>query len=140
MIRPRDPVFVDSGAWIALALVRDPHHSEARDAWATLTGAAARLHTSVPVVMETYTFLDRQSSQVVARAWRSSLDEVKGLRILDFRAADLPQAWQWCDRRDLHRLSAVDASSFVLMEKARIRTAFTFDHHFAMAGFKLVAP
>lgn len=35
-------------------------------------------------------------------------------------------------------LSAVDAVSFVLMRRERIRTAFAFDHHFAAAGFRLV--
>jgi predicted nucleic acid-binding protein len=39
----------------------------------------------------------------------------------------------------LHELSAVDATSFAVMRRARIRTAFTFDHHFAAAGFRLVA-
>ena len=39
-------VFIDSGAWIALALVRDPLHSAAREQWDILQGAGARLHTS----------------------------------------------------------------------------------------------
>ena len=40
---------------------------------------------------------------------------------------------------DLHKLSAVDATSFTIMKRARIRLAFAFDHHFAVAGFRLVA-
>ena len=47
-MRQAEPVFVDSGAWIALALVRDPYHARARETWDRLLGAAARLHTSVP--------------------------------------------------------------------------------------------
>jgi predicted nucleic acid-binding protein len=35
-------------------------------------------------------------------------------------------------------LSRMDASSFVLMSHEKIRAAFTFDHHFAMVGFRLV--
>jgi hypothetical protein len=34
---------------------------------------------------------------------------------------------------------AVDATSFTIMKRARIRLAFAFDHHFAVAGFRLVA-
>ena len=41
-------------------------------------------------------------------------------------------------RRDLHKLSAVDATSFVLMTRNKIRRAFAFDHHFAKVGFQLV--
>jgi predicted nucleic acid-binding protein len=40
---------------------------------------------------------------------------------------------------DLHKLSAVDATSFAIMKRERIRLAYAFDHHFAAAGFRLVA-
>ena len=35
-------------------------------------------------------------------------------------------------------LSAVDATSFVIMKRARIRLAYTFEHHFAVVGFRMV--
>jgi hypothetical protein len=35
--------------------------------------------------------------------------------------------------------SAVDATSFAIMRRTRIRLAYTFDHHFTVAGFRLVA-
>lgn len=41
-MRERDGVFVDSGAWIALALTRDPLHTRARRIW----GRGADLHVS----------------------------------------------------------------------------------------------
>ena len=37
-----------------------------------------------------------------------------------------------------HRLSLVDATSFTLMARHRLRAAFTFDTHFAEAGFRCV--
>ena len=49
-MRQGEAVFVDSGAWIALALSRDPLHVQAREQWDLLHGAGAKLHTSVPVV------------------------------------------------------------------------------------------
>jgi Ribbon-helix-helix protein, copG family len=51
----RGSAFVDSGAWIALALSRDPPHSQAREQRELLRGAGAKLHNSVPVVIETFT-------------------------------------------------------------------------------------
>ncbi len=93
-MRRGEAAFVDSGAWIALALSRDPLHPQAREQWDVLQGAGARLHTSVPVVIETFTFLDRNANRDVTLA---------------------------------------------LMKSARIRVAFTFDHHFLVAGFRLVA-
>ncbi len=37
-----------------------------------------------------------------------------------------------------HKLSTVDALSFVLMTQRRIRLAFAFDSHFAAAGFRML--
>ena len=136
-MRDGDLVFVDTGAWIALALTRDPLHSQAREIWEALQALGARLYTSVPVILETFTFLDRNTRRDVALVWKDSLDQIHGLQILTVGPADLEQAWPYFQRRDLHKLSAVDATSFVLMERERIRTAFSFDHHFAMADFRL---
>lgn len=60
--------------------------------------------------------------------------------ILDVGPADLNAARAWLDRRDLRKLGLVDATSFVLMKKHKLRRAFTFDAHFAAAGFKLLRP
>jgi len=51
---------------------------------------------------------------------------------------ELEQAWSYFERPDLHKLSAVDALSFVQMTDRRIRIAFAFDSHFATAGFRMV--
>jgi len=72
-MRHGETVFVDSGAWIALALSRDPLHAQAREQWNVLRGAGAKLHTSIPVVIETFTFLDRNANRDVALTWRESI-------------------------------------------------------------------
>lgn len=137
-MRQREATFVDSGAWIALALSRDPMHRLARDRWEALRGAGARLHTSVPVVIETFTFLDRNASRDVALTWKASVETGDLVTILPCDLADLDAAWAFFRRSDLHKLSVVDATSFVIMKRARIGLAYTFDHHFAIAGFRLV--
>ena len=117
MIRQREAVFVDSGAWIALALSRDPLH---------------------PVVIETFTFLDRNANRDVALAWKEWVTRPGALEILLCELRDLQRSWEYFRRSDLHKLSAVDATSFVIMKRARIRLAYTFDHHFAVVGFRMV--
>lgn len=136
-MRQGEAVFVDSGAWIALALSRDPLHGQAREHWDILFGAAAKLHTSVPVVIETFTFLVRNANRDVALKWRESIYEPTTVKILPCELRDLEQSWEYFLRADLHKLSAVDATSFAIMKRARIRRAYTFDHHFAVAGFLL---
>lgn len=139
MIRQGEPVFVDSGAWIALALSRDPLHAQAREQWDLLRAAGARLHTSVPVVIETFTFLDRNANRDVALAWKDSAARPGTLNILPCDLRDLQRSWEYFRRGDLHKLSAVDATSFAIMKRARIRLAYTFDHHFAVVGFRMVS-
>src|SRR5258708_39876638 len=137
-MRQGEAVFVDSGAWIALALSRDPLHAQAREQWDLLHGAGAKLHTSVPVVIETFTFLDRNANRDVALAWRESVHQLQTMKILPCELRDLEESWKYFRRTDLHKLSAVDATSFAIMKRSRIRVAYTFDHHFAVVGFRLV--
>jgi uncharacterized protein len=137
-MRQGEAVFVDSGTWIALALSRDPLHVNAREQWDRLQGAGARLHTSIPVILETFTFLDRNANRDVALTWKEAVYEPGTAKILPCELRDLHQSWDYFRRSDLHKLSAVDATSFAIMKRARIRLAYTFDHHFATVGFRLV--
>jgi uncharacterized protein len=138
-MRQAEAVFVDSGAWIALALSRDPLHERAREQWDLLLGAGAKLHTSIPVVIETFTFLDRNANRDVALTWKEAVYKSGTVKILPCEMRDLEQAWEYFRRTDLYKLSAVDATSFAIMNRARIRLAYAFDHHFAVVGFRLVA-
>jgi hypothetical protein len=137
-MRQGEAAFVDSGAWIALALSRDPLHGHAREQWEELQTAGARLHTSIPVMIETFTFLDRNANRDVALAWKDSIYEPGVVDVLDCTRADLGASWAFFRRNDLHKLSAVDATSFAIMRRSDIRLAFAFDHHFAVAGFRMV--
>lgn len=73
-MRQGEAVFVDSRAWIARAASRDPLHGRARECWERLQSGGAKLHTSIPVVLETFTFLDRNANRDVALAWKHFLD------------------------------------------------------------------
>ncbi len=136
MIPTGAKVFVDTGAFIALAIVRDPLHERAKDTWARLRMAGTRLYASVPVVLETFTYLDRRGSRELASAWRASLDAIPRFQVLSCTAAELEESSRYLDRKEFHKLGLVDASSFVLMKKHGIRMAFAFDTHFAIAGFR----
>lgn len=138
-MRQGEAAFVDSGAWIALALSRDPLHLHAKEQWDILRAAGAKLHTSVPVLIETFTFLDRNANRDVALAWKDSIYKPGTVKILPCDLRDLEQSWEYFKHTDLRKLSAVDATSFTIMKRARIRRVFAFDHHFSIVGFRLVA-
>jgi predicted nucleic acid-binding protein len=137
-MRQGEAVFVDSGAWIALAVRRDPLNARAHEHLDVLQAAGAKLHTSVPVVIETFTFLDRNANRDVAITWKESIYKGSVVKILPCDLRDLAQSWEYFRRSDLHKLSPVDATSFVIMKRANIGLAFSFDHHFAVVGFRLV--
>jgi predicted nucleic acid-binding protein len=122
----------------ALALSRDPLHAQVREQWNLLHGAGAKLHTSIPVVIETFTFLDRNANRGVALTWRESIYKPGTVKILPCELRDLQQSSEYFRHADLYKLSAVDATSFAIMKRARIRRAYTFDHHFAAVGFRFV--
>ena len=89
-----------------------------------LKGAGAKLHTSVPVVIETFTFLDRNANRDVGVGHGGSEIYRPGtVMLLSCELADLEQSWAYFQRADLRRLSAVDATSFAIMKRARIRIA-----------------
>jgi predicted nucleic acid-binding protein len=70
-MRQGEAVFIDSGAWIALALSRDQLHARAREQWGLLHAAGAKLHTSISFVIETITFLDRNADRDMALMWKN---------------------------------------------------------------------
>ena len=45
------------------------------------------------------------------------------------------EAWRWLRRHDERTYSFVDATSFAVMRRLRIREALAFDGDFAAAGF-----
>lgn len=49
-------------------------------------------------------------------------------------------AWRWLDRRDEREYSFVDATSFALMRRRRMREALAFDGDFSAAGFVELRP
>ncbi|MGH9483805.1 MAG: type II toxin-antitoxin system VapC family toxin [Terriglobales bacterium] len=138
-MRLGERVFVDSGAWIALAVAGDPYHAQAESGWQVLQASSARLVSSVPVMIETFTFLDRNASRDDALRWRQSVAAVRRLAIITCTARDLAAAWRELEQTRLQGLSLVDASSFVLMRARGIARAFAFDYHFTAVGFQPVA-
>jgi predicted nucleic acid-binding protein len=138
VIRAGERAFVDTGAWVALALVADPLHLRAKETWHGLLEAGARLFVSVPVLLETFTFLQRKVSHDVAARFWASLADVPFLERVACSLADMNAAMRYFDDPGLYKLSLVDATSFVLMRKRRLRAVFTFDTHFASAGFRII--
>ena len=129
--------FVDSSFWIALRIPRDAHSGPARALWETRRGV---LVTTNHVLGETWTFFRRRAGHRDALRF---LDAAIGSRSLTIHRIDEEtedEAWRWLRRHDERAYSFVDATSFAVMRRLKIREAFAFDGDFAAAGFVEARP
>ena len=131
-------VFVDTGAWLALALPDDAHHDEAARVFKELLADGARLVATNHVVGETYTFLARVRDPRLACSFADRL--MAGVA-LDYIHADEEaeaRAFELLRKYDDQRFSFVDAVSFAVMAELGLKRALAFDRHFLAAGFALL--
>jgi predicted nucleic acid-binding protein len=129
--------FVDTSFWVALRFRRDRRHPDARLLWEVRPGA---LLTSTLVVGETWTFLRRRAGHREAMQFYDAALRLPVLTIARIDEGLEAEAWRWLRRHDERPYSFVDASSFALMRRHRIREALAFDGDFAAAGFVEVRP
>ena len=80
-MRAGQKVFVDTGAWLALALASDAYHERASQGWTALQHSGACPCTSVPVVIETFTYLQRKVDPGLALSWSEGLRK-RGAEVL----------------------------------------------------------
>jgi predicted nucleic acid-binding protein len=133
-------LFVDAGAWIALADADDQYHQLAAQAYPELLRRYRRLVTTNLAIAEAYIVIRRALGHRAAMAFLDGLGaspriekvysgpglEVEAKRILR----------QYADQD----FSYVDAVSFALMHHRDLIDAFAFDQHFTTADFVCVPP
>jgi len=124
-------VFVDTGAWFAYFVRRDPDYNSARD-W--ISANESPLVTSDYILDELFTLLKTRESHVVAVAAGKVLIEEKICRIIKVTPEDFSQAWATFVQFNDKGWSFTDCTSKVIMERLGISKAFSFDEHFEQFG------
>lgn len=131
-------IFIDTGAFVGRYVERDQFHSAATACWTELTVNPRRCFTSNLVLSEALTLLARRTDYRFAAERAQSIYASAALQILRPDAADEAAAIILLEQYAGQRVSFCDCVSFVLMTKQGISHAFTFDSHFAAAGFNVV--
>ncbi len=124
--------FADTSFWFALQERRDRHHDEAR---ALVHAGVGRVCSSNHVIGETWTLLCRRAGHGAAVGFLDRLSELPGVEVVHVDPAMESDAWRWLRRHDEREYSFVDATSFAVMRRRRIREALAFGGEFGAAGF-----
>lgn len=129
--------FVDTSFWIALQSQPDRNHAAARS---LLERGIGPLLTSNHVIGETWTLSRRRRGYAGAVEAIRAVRAVPTLTIVHVDPAEEQDAWRWLNRRGEREYSFVDATSFALMRRRRMREALAFDGDFSAAGFVELRP
>ena len=127
-------VFVDTGFFIATIVRRDQHAQRAKQA----EREESTWITSSLVINETIHFL--QTRGLLSAALHFLLEAERGAlgQIIHVDATLQAEAWRQFHKHGGSGASPVDCVSFAIMNRFSIKRAFTFDQHFAAAGFQIL--
>ena len=128
-------VFVDTGAWYAVQVTDDIHHTAAQAALHALIETGTPIVTSNLIIGETYTLLRTAKGYREAKRFLDALGHSRKMERLFITEHLERKAYEILERYADHPFSFVDATSFALMRQQRMQHAFTFDTHFVTAGF-----
>jgi predicted nucleic acid-binding protein len=131
--------FIDTGAFLARYVAADQHHRVAQTIWRRLGRTKQRLSTSNFVLDELFTLLGRRAGYGFAAERARRIYGSSRLDILRPTVDDEVAALELFERYADQHASFTDCVSFALMKRHRLRRVFTFDRHFAMAGFSPLA-
>jgi predicted nucleic acid-binding protein len=131
-------IFTDSAGFIAVFDARDAHHEPAIGVWREIQRTGERLLTTDLVFAETVTHIRRRGGWQPAQRAGSAILQSPNVEVVCCDAEHLRAAWREMQRDPAPKLSLCDAFSFVLMRERGVQRAFTFDRHFAGAGFELL--
>ena|SRR3990170_1735488 len=128
-------IFVDTGAWIAIADRNDQYAKIASQFYAGLIHQRRNLITSDLILVETFNLLSRTIGSKATVKFGNVLKTNAFLIIEPITPLDWERGWKIFDKYDDKDFSFTDCTSFALMERLKINSAFTFDIHFKQYGF-----
>jgi len=132
----RSPLFVDTGAWVALFNRRDRDHSQASGYWSKVRDERRPILTTDYVLNETYTLIRRTRAGLQgAIEFHRLVTESRVIEITEIDADCRERAWDLFTRYDDKVLSFTDCTSFAFLHARGLSEVFTFDSDFAKVGF-----
>lgn len=128
-------LFIDTGAFYALADRRDPAHRRARDFYESSQDAFV---TTDFVFAETMSLLTKRLAKTTAVAFGTGIRQSPRIHVEEVAPEIREAAWELFSGRLDKNYDLIDCVSFALMEKLRLEAAFGFDRHFVQLGLRIV--
>lgn len=139
MTRVAGRALIDTGALLAVANPADQYHERAVQIGRRFLLGGGRWIGTTLVLAELHGHLLQRRGPGIARSHLVRLLDDPVYEWLDASAELVREATvRWLERFADQPFSLTDALSFEVMRRFRLRRAFAFDHHFAIAGFELL--
>lgn len=132
-------LLVDASAYFALFDRRDANHAQALAVRGRLLAEGRRLFTTSFILAETHALLLNRLSQQIATDFLRNMEQ-NSTTVVWVTPTDVQRAMAIIYQYDDKDFSLTDATSFAVMERLRISSAFTFDRHFAQYGLSVLTP
>lgn len=129
-------VFVDTSAVYAVLDADDAGHPAARATWSELLASDSPLITSNYILVESFALLQNRLCSAAVRVFQEDIVPLFDVRWVDGTLHHAAVSALLVAGRK--KLSLVDCSSFEVMRRTGIRTAFSLDRHFAEQGFQVI--
>ena len=126
--------FIDTSYFFARLVAHDQWHSKAKRAASANLAAV----TSSLVLNETASLLQAKGMFPTALTFLAGVRHSEQIRVIHVDPVLQAEAWDLFGKWGATGANVVDCASFAIMRSLSIRRAFTFDHHFQVAGFEIL--
>jgi predicted nucleic acid-binding protein len=130
-------IFIDTSALLAVLDADDAYHSKAGAKWKLLIEDDSVLICSNYILLETIALLQHRFGIDAVRTFQEDVVPILTVEWIDVDLHETAILSVLAAGRK--KLSLVDCTSFALMRKLGLRSAFTFDKHFQEQGFEALA-
>ena len=131
-------VFVDTSGYYAAAIREDSNHAIASATMERSVGAKHRLITTNFVLAELHSLILSRVSREVAIETVTVIIQSDETQLVRVEEEDEGRAWAILAHYDDKDFTLTDATSFAVMERLGLRTAFALDRHFVQYGWDVV--
>lgn len=130
-------MFIDTGAFYALADRRDPAHESAK---AFYTTEKRPFLTTDFVFAETMSLITKRLGKAIAVRFGDGIRRSSRIRVEDVPPEVRELGWALFSSRLDKDYDLIDCISFAMMDAIGLREAFGFDRHFRQHGLQLFPP